>query len=217
MKYDLCVFDLDGTLVDTIADISAAVNAALAQLGYPEKSESEIATIVGHSAVYMCQHALPPEHMDKWQILLQEYTRYYRQNCCNLSRPYEGILPVLNALRLAGVKMSVVSNKPHAQAVKVLTTLFPKDCFSLILGQMDKFRVKPDPMSLCFVLDYLGIPSERAVYVGDSDVDVVFANNAGVDCIAVSWGLRSRQVLESAGAPCIIDDAGELVEKVLHE
>ncbi|MDO4572121.1 MAG: HAD-IA family hydrolase [Clostridia bacterium] len=212
MKYELCVFDLDGTLVDTIGDLSDAMNAALARCGYAPKTEREIAAIVGHSVVYMCQQALPEADFDKWRMLMREYDAYYDAHCCDRSRPYEGMPRTLQTLKNAGLRLAVVSNKPHAHAMKVLGALFPKDCFSMILGQMEKYPIKPDPASLRFVLDYFKTPPDKAVYVGDSDVDVAFAKNAGVDCIAVSWGLRGRRALEAAGAERIIDDAGELVE-----
>lgn len=215
MKYDLCIFDLDGTLVNTIDDLTAAMNAALTHYGYAAKSTQEIAAIVGHSVPYMCQNALPPEDFDRWRLIFREYDAYYDQHCCDLSRPYEGMLRALQTLRAAGVRLAVVSNKPHVHTMKVIATLFPRDCFSMVLGHMEKFPIKPDPASLRFVLDYFKTAPERAVYVGDSDVDVDFAKNAGVDCVAVSWGLRGRRALESAGAACIIDDTGELPEKVL--
>ncbi len=214
MKYDLCIFDLDGTIVDTIDDLTAAMNAALTHYGYAAKTTREIAAIVGHSVTYMCQNALPPKDFDKWRLIRREYDAYYGAHCCDRSRPYEGVLRAMQDLRSAGMRLAVVSNKPHAEAMKVVGTLFPRDCFSMILGHMEKFPIKPDPASLLFVLDYFGVSPERAVYVGDSEVDVAFAENAGVDCLTVSWGLRGRKALEAAGAPRIIDDAGELIELV---
>jgi len=215
MKYELCVFDLDGTLVDTIGDLTAAMNYALTRNGYVAKKKREIAAIVGRSVRYMCQHALPPEDLDRWPLIFHDYNAYYNVHCCNLSRPFEGVLRALQALRAANVKLVVISNKPHIHAMKVITTLFPKDFFSMILGHMEKFEIKPDPASMHFVLNYFRVPTECAVYVGDSQVDLMFAKNANVDCIAVSWGLQGRHALETAGASCIIDDASELIEKVL--
>lgn len=215
MKYDLCIFDLDGTLVDTIGDLTDAVNAALTHCGYATKTEGAVAASVGHSVPYMCQQLLPPEDAHQWRLIEREFSAYYDAHCCDRSRPYEGILRALQDLRAAGLRLAVVSNKPHVHAMKIINTLFPKDYFSMVLGQMQKFEIKPDPASMRFVLDFLKTPPARAIYVGDSDVDVDFAKNAGVDCIAVSWGLRGRRALEAAGAECIIDDAGELAEKVL--
>lgn len=215
MNYELCIFDLDGTLVDTIGDLTAAINAALGQYGYAPKTESEVAASVGHSVPYMCQQLLPPQDAHRWRLIEREFSAYYDAHCCDLSRPYEGILRALQDLRAAGLRLAVVSNKPHAHVMKIINTLFPRDYFSMVLGQMEKFDIKPDPASLHFTLDFFKIPPARAIYVGDSDVDIDFARNAGVDCIAVSWGLRGRRALEAAGAACIIDDAGELVEQVL--
>ena len=217
MKYDLCIFDLDGTLVNTIGDLTDAMNDALARAGCPVKTEKEIAAIVGHSVVYMCQNAVPPEKADLWRMVRRDYSAYYDAHCCDRSRPYEGILRAVQQLKNAGVRLAVVSNKPHVHALKVINTLFPRDTFSMILGHMDKFAIKPAPESLEFVMDYFNVDPARTVYVGDSDVDVDFAKNTGVDCIAVSWGLRGRSALEQAGASCIIDDAAELSDLVLGQ
>lgn len=215
MKYDLCLFDLDGTLVNTLDDLTDAVNAALMHYGYPSTGRAEVSAAVGHSVAYMCRELLPSEDADRQRDVAREFYACYGAHLCDKSRPYEGVLRALQTLRAAGLRLAVVSNKPHAHTVKLLAALFPSDMFSIVLGRMEKFKLKPDPDSLLFVLDYLHVPPERAVYVGDSDVDVDFARHAGVDCVSVSWGLRGRRVLETAGAACIIDDAGELAEKVL--
>lgn len=214
--YQLCVFDLDGTLVDTISDLTDSLNFALARYGYPTFSEFEVKKLVGHSTAYMCREATPEAEREKmWRMIHREFTAHYETNCTNKSRPYDGIMRMLTELRNAGVRLAVVSNKPHKHAMHVLETLFPRDSFSMILGMMEKFERKPDPEALQFVLDYFSVEAKDAVYVGDSEVDIQFANNTGIDCISCSWGLRQRSVLVENHAACIVDDPQEIIEKVL--
>ncbi len=207
----LCVFDLDGTLVNTLSDLAASLNYALRAHGFPTLTEPEVSAIVGHSVKYMCAHAVPPEHIDDAPKVLETYMAHYREHCCDHALPYEGMLRAVMRIRRAGMRLAVVSNKPHADAVRVLETLYPKDCFSLILGHMQKFDIKPAPDSLNFVLDFFGVTPEEAVYVGDSDVDVIFAHNAGLPCVSVSWGFRTRKELLDAGATDIVDDPDALL------
>ena len=211
----LVVFDLDGTLVNTLADLTGALNHALAQLGFPTLTEHEVSAIVGHSVPYMCQNAVPKDHAADWQRVMDGYLAYYKKHSCDLSRPYEGILKTVSKLKAAGVRMAVVSNKPHPDAVRVINGLFPRDTFHMVLGRMDRFATKPAPDALLFALDFFGVAKEEAVYVGDSEVDVAFAKNAGLPCISCSWGFRTLDELHAAGAATIIDDPGELVDLVL--
>jgi len=207
----LCVFDIDGTLVNTLSDLTASVNFALNKLELPELTEAEVSAIVGHSVKYMCEHAVPPERAADAPKVHELFMAHYRNHCCDQSYPYEGMLRAVTRIRQAGVQVAVVSNKPHADAMRVLAALYPRDCFGLVLGRMQKFAIKPAPDSLEFVLDFFGVKPEEAVYVGDSDVDVEFARNAGLRCVSVSWGFRTRQELVDAGASRIIDDPDELL------
>ena len=121
----------------------------------------------------------------------------------------------MSRLKKAGVRLAVVSNKPHKDTTRVIETLFPRDTFCMVLGMMEKYRKKPDPEPLEFVLNYLGVEKKDAIYVGDSDVDVEFARNTGLDCVSCTWGYRSRKQLLEAGATCLIDDFEELLQIVL--
>ncbi len=206
----LCVFDLDGTLVNTLKDLADSVNYALSIHGLPALTEQEVSAIVGHSIGYMCEHAVPPERAAEAKKVLETFQTYYSAHCCDTSRPYDGVQRAVERIRQAGVKTAVVSNKPHADAMKVIETFFPRDCFNMVLGRMQKFALKPAPDSLAFVLDFFGVKKEDAVYVGDSEVDVEFARNAGLRCVSVSWGFRTRGELLDAGAACIVDDPDRL-------
>lgn len=211
----LVVFDLDGTLVDTLGDLAGALNHGLTECGFPTLTEHQVSAIVGHSVPYMCQNAVPKDHEGDWQKVMTVYNAYYRKHCCDLSRPYEGILKAVMQIKAAGVKMAVVSNKPHAFAVQVINGLFPRDTFNMILGRMERFATKPAPDALNFAMTYFGVDRADAVYVGDSEVDVEFARNAGLPCISCSWGFRTLEELRAAGAEHIIHDPGELPETVL--
>lgn len=214
--YKLCAFDLDGTLVDTIGDLAASLNYALEKNGLPVHTVQEVSRLVGHSVPYMCYMAVPEDVREaRWQQVCADCDAHYALHCCDHSRPYQGVLRTVSRLKAAGVTLAVVTNKPHKHAMHVVNELFPRDTFSIILGMMKKFEKKPAAEPLNFVLDYLGVAPKDAIYVGDSEVDIEFAKNAGLPCVSVTWGLRPRAELIAAGATCLIDDPEELLEIVL--
>ena len=212
----LCVFDLDGTLVNTLGDLAEALNFGLSSCGLPTLAEHQVSAIVGHSTKYMFQHAVPAGKEDQAEAVGQGYRAYYAKHCCDTSLPYDGIIKCLTTLKAAGLKLAVASNKPHSDVVRIVNTLFPKDLFSLVLGQSQRFPLKPAPEPLQFVLDFFNAPKEAAVYIGDSEVDVDFANNTGLQCLSVCWGFRTRQELVDAGAQTILDEPAELEERLLE-
>lgn len=211
----LCVFDLDGTLVNTLTDLTVSLNYALGQLGFPLLSEAEVSAIVGHSVTYMCEHAVPPENLANAPRVQELYRTHYAAHSLDHSRPYEGMAEAVERIKSAGVKVAIVSNKPHADTVRVMKSLYPKDMFSLVLGRTQKFAIKPAPDALNFVMNFFGVKPEEAVYVGDSDVDVEFARNANMRCVSVTWGFRSVGELLTAGAVCMTDDPKKLPDLVL--
>ena len=213
----LCVFDLDGTLVNTLHDLTNSLNYALAACDFPALSESRVAAIVGHSVNYMCEHAVPPEAKDQAGKVLELYMAHYKEHNLDRSHPYDGMIEAVEAIKAAGVTVAIASNKPHADTVKVVQTLYPKDTFSLVLGRMDKFAIKPAPDVLRFIMEYFGVTPEECVYVGDSDVDVRFAHNAGMRCVSVDWGFRSVEEILAAGATCITGDPKQVPELVLND
>jgi len=215
--YKLCVFDLDGTLVNTIADIAYACNYALALQGYPECEEDSYRYKVGNGMRMICKRALPEEIRENDEILentIRIYNAYYCEHCCDRSKAYPGIPEMIRALNAAGVKCAVISNKPHPQTMIVMRTLFGENDFAYIEGQSDRFAKKPAPDTLLDCIEKMGVTKEETVYVGDSDVDAIFAHNAGVDCIGVAWGFRGREELEHAEAKIVVDTAQEIVDFV---
>jgi len=213
----LCVFDLDGTLVNTLHDLTNSLNFALDACGFPALTEPRVAAIVGHSVNYMCEHAVPPEHKDQAEKVLEIYREHYKEHSLDRSHPYDGMIEAVERIKAAGVTVAIASNKPHADTVKVIETLYPKDMFALVLGRMDKFAIKPAPDVLRFIMDFFGVTPEESVYVGDSDVDVQFAHNAGMRCVSVDWGFRSVEEILAAGATCITGDPKKVPELVLSD
>ena len=212
--YKVCVFDLDGTLVNTISDIAFGVNRALKQMGYPTHEEDAFRKMVGNGMQMLCRRALPEDKRDDEAVvadLVERYNSYYCEHCCDSSRPYPGIPEMLLALKKAGVLCAVISNKPHPQTQIVLSTLFKKDDFFYAEGQSERFARKPDPEALNDCIARSGISKENVVYVGDSDVDAVFAKNAGIDCIGVAWGFRGKTELENAGVKYLAETAEDIV------
>ncbi len=213
----LCVFDLDGTLVNTLHDLTNSLNFALRECGFPALSEARVAAIVGHSVNFMCEHAVPPEHKDQAETVLKRYMEHYKEHSLDRSHAYDGMIEAVEAIKAAGVTVAIASNKPHADTVKVVETLYPKNAFALVLGRMDKFAIKPAPDALNFIMDYFGVTPEESVYVGDSDVDVRFAHNAGMRCVSVNWGFRSEAEILAAGATCITGDPKQVPQLVLRD
>jgi len=223
-KYKACIFDLDGTLVNTIADIAFAANYALEELGYPPCEEDSYRYKVGNGMRLICQRALPEEVRENEEVLqemIRRYDAYYRAHCCDRSRAYPGIPELIRDLHQAGVKLAVISNKPHPQTLIVMETLFGYQesesrpgAFFYVQGQSERFAKKPDPEALLDCIAKTGLPKEEIIYVGDSDVDVEFARRAGLDCIGCSWGFRGREELEQAGAAYIAEKAEDIFKYV---
>lgn len=214
--YKAAIFDLDGTLLDTLTDLWAATNHVLQQFGYPARSLDEVRRFVGNGAARLIELALPQGRENRqFNAVLDYFKTYYAQNCQGETRPYDGILPMLAVLREQGLQLAVVSNKPHA-AVVALNESFFGSCIPVAIGEREGIRRKPAPDSVFQALRELGRRTEEAVYIGDSDVDICTAANAGMDCISVSWGFRSADFLRRHGASCIVDSPAALQRLLLN-
>lgn len=210
MKYDSIVWDLDGTLLDTLADLTASTNAALAAFGFPPRTLEEIRAVVGNGAANQLRKSLPEGAQVDFDALLAFYKAHYRTHCNEATRPYPGVLEALDALKARGFRQAVVSNKPDP-AVKVLCRAHFGDRLDLAAGECEGVRRKPAPDSVLRALALLGAEPARSVYIGDSEVDIATAKNAGIDCISVSWGFRSEQALLAAGAKVVVPDVESLL------
>ena len=208
MKYDCVIWDLDGTLLDTLADLTASTNAALAEFGFPPRTLEQIRQVVGNGAANQLRKSLPEDAQVDFDALLAFYKAHYRAHCNEATKPYPGIPEALDALKALGVRQAVVSNKPDP-ATKALCSAHFGDRLDLAVGECAGVRRKPAPDSVLRALALLG--GRNPVYIGDSEVDIVTAQNAGIDAISVSWGFRPEQTLLAAGAEAIAPDVDTLL------
>jgi phosphoglycolate phosphatase len=216
MKYKAVFFDLDGTLVDTLDDLTDAMNYALNQLGQPPVSRDACREMIGKGLAVFANKALPDGAKHLQQSLIDAMKARYIKTCLDKTRVYDGLANLLSKCREKGLKLGVVSNKAHLLTVKIAEHYFGRDCFGIILGQKEDIKIKPDPEPIQIAMKSVGVDSPRQVlYVGDSDVDVETARNAGTDFAAVGWGFRSEQQLRQAGAEKIINNADELLKLIL--
>lgn len=213
MNTELVIFDLDGTLLDTIGDLAVACNASLALRGLPQHSYETYCGFVGNGIMRLVERALPeplrtPENV---ALMRADFVRYYTEHIDARTRPYEGIPQLLRELQKRGVRLAVASNKFQAGTEKLIGRFFPDTRFEAVLGQREGVPLKPDPAVVEEILALTGIPRERVLYVGDSGIDILTARAAGVRSAGVSWGFRARAELEEAGADRIVDRAEELL------
>ena len=218
MKYKLVIFDLDGTLVDTIADLGAAVNVALRAKNFPEHTLEAYRGMVGNGVRMLVKRAMP-EALREDEALLDEllalFLDYYIQHIDERSRPYPGVPELLAELHAAGVQLGVASNKFQAGAAKLIGRMFPGIPFAAVLGGRSGVPLKPDPAVVDEIRERAGVSRGETVMVGDSGTDMGTAERAGVAAIAVSWGFRTREQLGTA--PRIVDDASQLRDLLLAE
>jgi len=205
------LFDLDGTLLDSLGDLTDSVNHTLVHYGCPERTIDEIRAFVGNGARELIRCALPASAAEELEPVLAEYLDWYAVNFCVKAAPYAGVKAVVDDLVEKGVKVAVVSNKPDATTKKLAELFFPG---LSAFGQRDDIPKKPAPEMVWKAMEELGVTAEEAVYVGDSEVDVATAANAGLPLVAVSWGFRTKEQLRAAGAETIVDTAEELREKL---
>lgn len=193
MKYKLVIFDLDGTLLDTLDDLSAAVNHAMQQRGFPSHTRDEYMKMVGHGARNLMSQALPMEHKDDEALIdaaLADFRAYYNAHIDVYTKPFSGIQELIAALHQKGVMLAVASNKFQEGTEHLIKEFFPEIPFVAVLGNRQGFPLKPDPEVVGEVLRKAGIPQDQAVMVGDSDTDMETAANGGIQGIAVNWGYR---------------------------
>ena len=216
MKFDTAVFDLDGTILDTLCDLRDSVNFALSKNGLPNRSTEEIRAFVGNGIRLLIERSVPrnteEEIVDR---CFSDFKAHYKENSANLTKPYDEIINVLNELKSKGVKIAVVSNKADFAVQGLMLRYFP-DIFHFAVGEREGVRRKPSPDSVFTAMKFLNADKNKTVYIGDSDVDIETARNSGIPCIAVTWGFRDKEVLEKLNPEYIIDKPSQITEIIIE-
>lgn len=211
----LLIFDLDGTLADTLPTLTESMNSVLSEFSYPPVDDAHICYAIGNGMELMCRRCIPSEHYDNADIylpFLASYKAAYAKNYLNIDEPYAGLAETIAELKSCGYAIAALSNKPHRYTVDIVEKLFGKGYFADIRGMIEGVPTKPDPTSFLDIAAKLGFTAENTVMVGDSEPDINVANNAGAKSIAVSWGYRTPEQLKAAGAETVIDTPSELLE-----
>ncbi len=213
----LIIFDLDGTLLNTIADLAHSTNYALNKLGYPTHEIEKYNFMVGNGIDKLFERALPEGEKSKENVLRvrKEFVPYYDVHNADDSRPYSGMPELLAYLQASGIQISVASNKYQAATQKLIDHYFPEIHFTAVFGQREGVKVKPDPTVVFDILEVAKVTKEDVLYVGDSGVDMQTAANAGVTACGVTWGFRPRAELEEFSPQYIVDTAEEIKRLIL--
>ena len=216
-KYELLIFDMDGTILYTLDDICDGVNASLSKHGLPVRTKDEIRRHIGNGIRHEIESSVPEGTKESMiDAVFHDFHAWYEIHCNDRTRPYDGIVELLEDLKQAGIHCAVVSNKAD-YAVKALNEIYFKGLLEAGVGEKDGIARKPAPDEVDEVLRLLNMERNRAVYIGDSEVDIETAANAGMDCIGVSWGYRDRKWLQECGAEVIVDDVSQLRQLLLGE
>ena len=215
--YKACIFDLDGTLTDTLESLTYSVNETLKELKLKKITQEQCRSFVGNGARCLIERALVAGgDLEKSQMepAMEIYGRIFGENCTYHVTPYEGIPEMLKALKDKGIQLAVLSNKPDRQTVKVVKAIFGEELFDYAQGQKEGIRRKPEPDGVWYLMEQMHVSKEECLYIGDSEVDAATGRNAGLKTIGVLWGFRDRKTLETAGADDLIDRPDELLQFV---
>lgn len=212
MKKKLVIFDLDGTILDTLEDLTDATNYALSVCHFPKRTKEEVRNFVGNGILKLAERAVP-EGTDRTFVLdvYKAFGEYYRRHCLDKTQVYPGVPDLMKALRAKGCLLAVVSNKAD-YGVQQLCHKFFDGLFDFAVGEREGVKKKPSPDAVLEVLEALHIAKQDAVYIGDSEVDVATAKNAGMDCLTVTWGFRDRAFLAERGAKHFAERPEEVLE-----
>ncbi len=210
------IFDLDGTLLDTLGDITDSINAMLIEFGYRTLSIENVRAIIGSGAKKLIADALPEKLSDdEFVKRLETYNRIYNASGSPKTKPFDGIREVTQELKNRGYTLAVLSNKPQRSTDKVNEKYLKDFGFELVLGQSEKIKCKPDPSGALYILKELGVNPENAFIVGDGETDVMTGLNAGVKCVCALWGNRTEEQLAAAGGTLFAEKPSDLLDIIL--
>ena len=215
--FRLCIFDLDGTLTDTLDSLTYSVNLTLEEMGYPALERSKCRAFVGNGSRVLIEKALKASGdttLSRIEEGMEVYDRVFDANCTYHVTPYDGLVELLQALKEKGMKLTVLSNKPHRQAVHVVEEVFGKEMFDWVQGQQEGIPRKPDPYAAIQIAEKFGVKPEECVYIGDSEVDVATGTAARMKTLGVTWGFRSVEQLKEAGATILLDRPVQILEEI---
>lgn len=215
MGYKGMIFDLDGTLLDTLRDLADAANDTLKHFGFPTHPVDKYRYFVGEGLQVLIQRIIPASHTpteEDIQEYMKTFADIYRQNWNAHSAPYEGILEMLKTLKGKGLKLAVLSNKPHAFTELCVQTFFPENSFTFVFGQREGVPKKPNPAGALELAEKMKLDVNEIVYVGDTATDMKTGNSAGMKTIGVEWGFRERTELENNNAWRIVSTPDEVVK-----
>ena len=212
-----CIFDLDGTLTNTLESMTYSVNLTLEEMGLSKITKDQCRLFVGNGARVLMEKSLKAAgdtDASRIEEGMEIYGRIFDRNCTYHVIPYEGIPEMLKALKDKGIHLAVLSNKPDRQTVKVVKAIFGEELFDYAQGQKEGIRRKPEPDGVWYLMEQMHVSKEECLYIGDSEVDAATGRNAGLKTIGVLWGFRDRKTLETAGADDLIDRPDELLQFV---
>lgn len=214
MKYTTIIFDLDGTLLNTLADLAAATNHALTEHKLPQRTTDEVRRFVGNGIHKLIERAVPADTPAELQeAVFASFNRYYKEHCADSTRPYEGVPQLLQQLRTAGCRTAIVSNKAD-YGVQALAKQYFDGQLDAACGERAGIAKKPAPDMLLAIMQQLKAEPARTIYIGDSDTDLDTARNAGVACIGACWGFRGRAFLEAHGAKLLAENVSDIWELI---
>ena len=214
MKYKLIIFDMDGTILDTLEDLKNSMNHALRLHNMPERTLDEIRSFVGNGIRTLIERAaVSGISADKITAIHKDFMKHYDVHCADFTKPYDGVIDLIKELKSHGYKTAVVSNKADGAVQDLCVQYFP-NLFDLAIGERPEMARKPAPDMVNLALNHFGVSIEDAVYIGDSDVDVATAKNSKLDMIAVDWGFRTREFLMEQGAETIVSRPEEILKYV---
>ncbi len=215
MKYTTVIFDLDGTLLDTLDDLTDSVNHAMSSMGWPLRDKRDVRFYLGNGIKRLMELCSPKgiseEEFDK---AFATFKAYYNEHNQDKTAPYEGVVQVMEHFKEQGIKMAIVSNKVHEAVLALRDKFFPY--VDVAIGDAPGMARKPEPNSCYKALELLGSTKDESVYIGDSEVDLLTAKNAGLDCITVLWGFRDKEYLIEHGATTLVETPEELEKEVLR-